>query len=360
MKNTLAVALITLILALAPRAHAANFCVSTGAQLQAALSTASDNGVDDTIKLEAGLYTGGVAVAFAYNNTSDNSSVKISGGWLSLGAIFPCVSQSFGPTVSVLSGQGVRPVLRASGGPGTSGDITVENLTIRDGLSAADAAGLEVGGTGNFSGDLLIDRVDVDSNTATTIGGGGRIGSDGGSVTLRNSLFRNNRCGAYSCAVTVFTSFGNPASLRGFVGNNTFVNNRCSAGAPGTCFGGADVGGSARQAVYNNLFFDNDGADLYLASPNVLVFNNNVAVIDGDAPSSSGGNKNVRDPGFVEAASQNYRLEPDSPLREGGTAGYGSGTLDFDGNPRLNDQQYDIGAFENQNVLFKDGFEPQI
>ena len=355
---------VTLSLALAAAraepAHGATFCVDTGAELQAALSAAADNGVNDVIKLEGGLYTGGAAVAFAYNNTSDDSSVVISGGWLSLGAMFPCVSQSFGPGASVLSGQGARPVLRASGGPGRSGAITIDNLTIRDGLSAGDAAGLDVGQTGGFSGNVLVDRVDVDGNTPAPIGGGGRIGSDGGQVTLRNSLFRNNRCGGFGCAVTVFVSFGNPASLRGYIGNNTFVDNQCSLGAPATCFGGIDVAGSARQALYNNLFFDGDGTDVYLGSANVLLFNNNLTLLDGDAPLAQGGNKNVHDPGFVDAANQDYRLESGSSLRDAGTAGYGSGAKDFDGKPRLNGPQYDVGAFENDNLLFGDSFEPQI
>ena len=359
MRTTPLVATLSLVLAAAGAepAHGATFCVDTGAELQAALSAAADNGVNDVIKLEGGLYTGGGTVAFAYNNTSDNSSVVISGGWLSLGAMFPCVSQSFGPSASVLSGQGVRPVLRASGGPGTSGAITIENLTVRDGFSTGDAAGLDVGQTGGFSGPVLIDRVDVDGNTATTIGGGGRVASDGGTVTLRNSLFRNNRCGGYTCTVEVFVSFGNSATLRGFIGNNTFVGNQCSNGAPGTCFGGIYVGGSARQAVYNNLFFDIGGADAYLGGPNVLLFNNNFTLLDGEDPLDLGGNTNVHDPGFVDAANQDFRLEPGSPMRNAGTSGYGSGTLDFDGKPRLNDQQVDIGAFENDNLVFRDGYE---
>jgi hypothetical protein len=347
-------------LALASHAHAANFCVSDGAQLQAALSAAATNGVNDVIKLEGGLYTGTGTVAFAYNNTSDNSSVTISGGWLSLGAMFPCVSQSFGPGASVLSGQGVRPVLRASGGAGTSGAITIANLTIRDGFSPSDAGGLELGQTGNFSGAVLVDRVDIDGNVATTIGGGARISSDGGTVTLRNSLFRNNRCGTFACAGDILVSFGNPATLRGFIGNNTVTDNTCGVGALATCYGGITISGSARQAVYNNLFFDTDGTDAYLAAQNVLLFNNNLTLLDGNDPLQQGGNRNVHDPGFVDAAGGNYRLTPDSPLREAGTAGYGSGTEDFDGKPRLNDQQYDIGAFENDNVLFKDAFEPTL
>ena len=146
----------------------------------------------------------------------------------------------------------------------------------------------------------------------------------------------------------------NNTEARAFIGNNTFTNNVCLGQACIT--GGLDVGGTARFAIYNNAFNLNSAADIRLDATSVL-FNNSFQLQDGTVePIDSGGNINPPDPGFVDEITD-PRLLPTSPLINAGTGDFATGTLDFDGNPRLNDVQYDIGAFENQNVLFKDGFE---
>jgi hypothetical protein len=86
---------------------------------------------------------------------------------------------------------------------------------------------------------------------------------------------------------------------------------------------------------------------------------NSLNLRDGVAPVLAYGNIDPDDPGFVDAAGGDFRLLFGSPLRNGGVSGYEYGQLDFDGNPRLNDGQYDIGAFENQDGVFRDGFEGQ-
>jgi hypothetical protein len=52
-----------------------------------------------------------------------------------------------------------------------------------------------------------------------------------------------------------------------------------------------------------------------------------------------------------------YRLRFESPLRNAGTDGYTLGPLDLDGRNRLNEAQFDIGAYENREVMLRDGFE---
>jgi hypothetical protein len=335
----------------APTARAVTFCVGDATALQNALMTANSNGEDDIVKIKPGTYAGGSGVAFAYS-TSQSDAITISGGWVDL-SIFDCVLQIGDPTDTVLSGSDVRPVLQMSGS-GTSADMTLENLTIRDG-NGAEFGGLRMS-SGNFFGDLLVDRVYFVDNVSATFNGGASIGTQG-TARVRNSWFRNNRCGSSICAVQMVVNHTNSTDTRGYFGNNTLTGNACSVGAVDCDNGGLRIGGGARVAIYNNAFYNNDDPDIRLEAPNLL-FNNFFQSTDGsDTPIALGGNINPINPGFVNAGAGNFRLLSNSPLVDAGTAGYLNGTVDFDGNPRLNDDQYDIGAFENDNVIFKSGFE---
>ncbi|MDQ1240632.1 MAG: hypothetical protein QG577_2818, partial [Thermodesulfobacteriota bacterium] len=56
----------------------ANFCVTTGTELQTALTTAASNGEDDTIKIVQGTYTGNFVYAF-----SEANNLTVEGGYTS-------------------------------------------------------------------------------------------------------------------------------------------------------------------------------------------------------------------------------------------------------------------------------------
>jgi hypothetical protein len=195
----------------AVRAHGpcVTFCVGDATALQNALMTANSNGEDDIVKIKPGTYAGGSGVAFAYS-TSQSDAITISGGWVDL-SIFDCVLQIGDPTDTVLSGSDVRPVLQMSGS-GTSADMTLENLTIRDG-NGAEFGGLRMS-SGNFFGDLLVDRVYFVDNVSATFNGGASIGTQG-TATVRNSWFRNNRCGSSICAVQMVVNHTNSTDTRG-------------------------------------------------------------------------------------------------------------------------------------------------
>jgi hypothetical protein len=336
--------------------HAATFCVDTASDLQAALTTAASNNEDDLIRVKTGSYSGGDAVAFTYS-TSQNDALTIEGGWFS-GAMVDCFFFVNDPTQTVISGSNARPVLYMDGSAGSTAAITVRNLTIRDGNSASDVGGLRIGLPG-YAGAVLVERVLFDSNVAAGYVGGAFLRSQGGPVRLRNSWFNNNRCGSNICAAEVIVN-GTQGSQFGSVGNNTFTGNACSNGAPQSCDnGGLYVAGTALFAVYNNAFYGNSGTDLRVQATNANVAGNSLHLRDGVAPVLAYSNIDPPNPGFVDAAGGDFRLVVTSPLREAGVGGFEYGEPDFDGNPRLNDSQYDIGAFENQDTVFRNSFEPE-
>jgi hypothetical protein len=356
MRTARTVCIVAAALALAPVAslHAATFCVNTVTELRDALTTAGANGENDTIRIKAGTYTpsdGGNA--FSYS-TSQNFDLTLEGGWITF--IADCGLRLEDATGTVLSGADTRRVLGMLGSSGTSGTMTVRNLTLRDGF-ADTGAGLDIGGPAGFVGNLVIDRVILRNNLAMSFGGGLRATADGGTLTLTNSLFLGNRCDSNHCAASLTVNAASSATVRAFVGGNTIVANSCSSIAPPTCeTAGVRIGGDASAAIYNNAFAFNVEADLRIQSPGLGLFNNNVEVVIG-TPGTSSGNLALSDPLFVNPPGGDYRLQFTSPLRNAGTAGYPTGSLDLDGAPRLNEVQYDIGAYENCEVVFSDGFE---
>jgi hypothetical protein len=62
------------------------------------------------------------------------------------------------------------------------------------------------------------------------------------------------------------------------------------------------------------------------------------------AASSQDTHSLCRDPGFVNAKAQDFRLRPDSPCVDAGTTV--GAEVDFDGNKRPQGRGADIGAFE--------------
>lgn len=338
-------------------AQAAIFCVANADELQQALLDASSNGVSDSIRIEAGVYTGSSGIsAFSYA-TNQNFGLAIVGGYLSLSGQ-PCVTQTLDPSLTVLNGSGGRQVLLLQPNAATGGNITVSNLTIRGGRSAQTGAGLSINGGANFAGNVTVSRVIFGRNVSSAFAGGLSIAT-AGVVNVLNNLFLGNQCNANSCAMTATVNASDPAALRAFFGNNTIVGNTCLASAPPTCdIGGMRFGGNARAVFYNNAFAFQSGADLRLNSVTTELYDNNIVSLIG-SPAAMSGNLAFADPLFVNVLDDNLRLSFASPLRNAGGNAYGLMSTDLDDNPRVIDVVVDIGAYENQllDLLFADGFE---
>lgn len=335
----------------AAAAEAAVFCVDTGPELQQALMAAASNGEADTIKVEAGTYEGSGAIAFGYS-TSQNFGLSLSGGFLS-----NCALQILQPGFTRLSGSDARQVISLHGAPGSSGALSISNLTISDGFTSQAGGGLLIG-AGGFFGNVSVTRVVFERNTSTGAGGGMSVYSEG-LVNVLNNMFLLNRCGLSSCAFTATVNAASPVGFRAWFGNNTIVGNACVSGSD--CFAtGARFGGSASSVFYNNVFAANTLGDLLLqnfSGGSTEIYNNNLVSLSGTPPAVMAGNIAFANPQFVNLLDDDLRPEFDSPLRNAGTSNFALLHDDLAGDLRVNEGVVDIGAYENIDQMFADGFE---
>lgn len=345
--------LLTLFLG-ASNASAAVFCAATSSAIRQALIVAASNGQADTIRINIGTYSASTGdIAFPYA-ASENNAITIEGGYT-----FGCGARVDKANLTVLSGSGVRQVMRFySQG---SGSVSVKNLTIEDGDSAAPGAGLSIEGpTGQFfigfTGSATVERVIFLGNRSAAEAGGLRIATRDGGITVRGNLFAFNRCGESHCSLWIESRASSPISVR--FGGNTVALNTCSLNAPLCYSGGARFSGPQNAVIYDNLFALDSGEELFLESPDVDadLYYNNIEELVGN-PSTEVGTLNVNNPEFVDALAENFRLQPTSPLRNMGNAPYALPCIDLDGNPRIVESAPDLGAYETLDFLFADGFD---
>lgn len=344
-------AVLFLLAIFATEGAAATFCVSDGDELRTALNTASNNGEDDTIRVRGGDFTASSgAVAFAYT-TSEPNDLTVEGGWQAFNGGDNCLFRINSAELTRLSGSNVRRAVFLYGLPG-AGDITVSNLTIENGQYNNGAGGAHIGGSGGYLGDISIHHVVFRYNTGT-IGGAVESGADGGRLEFVNNLIYGNSCSNTNCAASLTVNDpSNTGTFRAELLGNTIVSNFCT----GACsVDGLRIGGSAIVRVANNLF-SGHLTDLHIDAQHHLLFNN-VVHVTGVAPITATGNVALVNPGFINAAHNNYRLHPGSPLVDFSNAVLPLPSSDLDGNPRVHNSITDLGAYESQSNLFRNGFE---
>lgn len=343
-----AFSLATLALALPTGAEAAAFlCLSSSEAFKDALEIAGSNGEHDVIQLRVGTYVTG-PLPFAYFAQED-FDLTVVGGYDVVQGV-GCV-----PTrpahETVITGSGVRRALTLSGLDSSTGDITLKNVSIRNGFTSGSGGGLQIGGA--IDGDVTIERVEFLFNRAELFGGAVSGGTTGGHVRIVNSLFRENRAGVDFGAASLAAAAGEFSQFY----NNTVVLNGCTEDAPDTCDGGVRIaGGDWRLA--NSLFWGNLRVDWYAVAPFDL-FTSSVPQMDG-LPPASGTPWSIHDPHFVGGAALNdFRLTETSPLRDAGSY-FAVLDPDLDNRPRYVNTVLDVGAYEVQ-ALLRDGFEtPQF
>src|SRR5450432_2395501 len=114
-------------------AHAASFCATTSAELQADLAAAASNNQDNTIDVHLGTYAV-PAGGFMYDTITNNHSLDLEGGWYG-SSPGQCLAQQFTGNETVLDGQNADPVMSIlTGGNNTTGNITLRYFTFQNGL----------------------------------------------------------------------------------------------------------------------------------------------------------------------------------------------------------------------------------
>jgi hypothetical protein len=323
-------------------ATAADFCVHSAAEIQAALTTAATNGADDVIMIAGGNYALSTTLGFA---SSEQHAISIWGG-------FNASCDSFIHAETTLDGQHlVRPLYVGNG----NGNIQIAFLTFAAGFAANDNSGgglLAASDAGDI--DIVLNR--FIGNRATAQAGGLYAYSGSGSVRVRNNLLLANR-GAEVGGGVVQQGTGD-----GYVVSNTIVANVSdSASAPG----GLAVTGNAHFALSNNIIWSNaasGGSDFGSASSHSRISNDiGILAAGGGVADTVSGELSI-EPGFApcpDFVCLSFDLARSSPLVDVGTdtpAGGLTGS-DLGFTARLVGPHVDIGAYENYR-LFVDGFDP--
>ncbi len=343
--------------------EAATWCVGTTAELRSALAAAEGNGEDDEIRIRVGHYSaapGGTDwdSTFAYES-EEAYDLALRGGYITVFGS-PCGFRITDASQTELSGSHLEAVLVVVVGADSSADVRVELLTLRDGRAQSVGPAVQVRSVlSESNGDVSFDRVILRNNDSR-----GDLGNlvvwTSGLVSITNSLFLANRTEGGATTVALMLQSG--GSQPNLVVGNTFVGNGC---LPGDSCDAAlriasDVGGDTQVVVANNVFaVNNSNDDISVDGPLGLFLhhNNFVGLSTNVAPEVNVGNLALFNPGFVDPLGGNYRLLPDSPLRDAGHTPFVLSERDLDGLPRVSGSAVDIGAYESQDELFGDGFE---
>lgn len=335
-------------------AHANIYCVHNATELRAALTDAgvsgTSNNQDNTIRVAGGTYTTSGA-PFFFGSLS-GFALTIEGGYNSA-----CSSKDSTPGVSVLDGANLTQVLSLQ----SDGDITVRNLTIERAfynVAPGGGAAIALIGAGAtsvavFDSNVVLDNFDGFSGVSSSGSSAGLSIFGNGTVYIENNLFTGNSgptVSAFSANMTVGTVY---------ITNNTITDNtNTSSGNAIVSIGSSTVTGHVSNTIsYGNHGTSTDDFLLY-GIGKVDFFNNDYSSISGTPAPGGSGNFIGVDPQFV--AADDFHLRSTSPLLRVGTLTPAGGlpATDIEGNPRSVDGNVDIGAYENVDYIFANGFDP--
>jgi hypothetical protein len=314
-------------------AHAAVACVGNTAQLALVLNAAQNNGEDDVIKVETGTYLLNAELDYLAA-TSETFDIAIYGGYAP-----GCASLATSGS-SVLDAQNGSRAMYILG----RGRMTVYGLVFQHGNPGQAGGGaLVVSGGANTLAAVANNSFVGNQCPSNSRGSAIQVGAE--TILLNNNLFIANSGGS---AISLYPGFVAD------VNNNTVVGNQLANHVGIGAFNPASSAGT--YYVSNNVFWGNEGSDIYDQSGSVQYFHNDIGVRAGQPPLAESADMSV-DPQFDGLLS--VRPAPSSPLVN---AGYdmpygGIGSLDLGGGQRLIGAHVDIGAYESD-VLLRADFGP--
>lgn len=348
-------------------APAETYCVSTAAQLAAAIEAADASSSASEIRVRTGSYTvpaappqqGQAVHALHIDGTSD---LSLTGGWTGTN----CETRStLNPEHTVLSAGGNGKLMRIefpSFPTVSTHTVEISGISFRNAISNdLDGACLLVDSnltSGSDRATMILDRNSfrlcnntLDSSAPSAL----EVDVSNLNVYVRNNLFVDN-AGHFQ----VVRLLGRLNTTH-YVSNNTVAHNNGIGG--GRIAGLAVLGANSSNFfwVVNNIAWANGSAnansdDLFTGGDTVGVLSSNLY---GRLSSLSAGVTYISnlsaDPRFISA--NDVRLRADSPARNSG-AGAAGGSLDYDlfGTPRVQGGRIDRGAHE-YDELFGNGFE---
>lgn len=338
-----------------PPVVAANFCVTTTAQLQSALQTAQGNGENDTIRVRTGTYDA-PAGGFLYQAAAgEHFDIELSGGWHAL-AQFPCALHDDVPWSTALDGNGTTRVMRLKL-DANAGTVRVARFLFMHG----NEAGVTAGGLYISSESSDGTPVTVEGNAffenVSQVGAALEVLTSGATLAVVNNLFLLNEAGTDESA-TYLANSGNQPTTIAFT-NNTVISNHLGQSAAGTAKALYFV--ADRILVVNNNFWDNDGFDLDAGLTGIRsIYNNNYESV------LLHGTEDVQDNisvvpeyggGFLDFTPARGSALVDAGRDPPGVdSGWYLADLDLNGAQRKVGPRVDIGAFENERIFFN-GFD---
>ena len=229
-------------------ALAADFCVGTAAQLNAALTTATTNGEDDTIKVQQGTYNGN----FIYVS-EEAFGVTIKGGYTD-----GCSSRVVDATNTVLDAQNFGRVLTLNC-PSVVADFVVEGITIQNGnVSGKSGGGLYIDSNGN----AVVSTNIIANNNSSGSAGGGYINAAYSINLLDNEIYKNT-------CVDSGIAAGGGVYVISTDGPINMINNKLHHNSAKNSGGGASIGSGGAIYLFKNSINNNDargGGGLYITS----------------------------------------------------------------------------------------------
>ena len=288
-------------------ADSVTYCVSTATQLQAALSSSSDNGLnngkDALIHIVKGTYVVGLATlgqSFGYQSTAATGSLTLEGGYDA-----GCGTRTLDALATVIDGNNLSQVLVIEN---VNNEVDVSNLTFQNGNATGFGAGLQV----NFApADVatvkIFDNVIRNNHTSEFAGGlATATSSSAHFVLVYSNLITGNSAASGIGGAYILADGGEGVFYDDTVsGNSTTAMNGV---------GGAECNGTGTCEVFNSIFWGNTNWGLRLETPGAYLISNDIDTRDGSSLLLENvGNLSVL-PRFVDSANGDFRLDTGSPL----------------------------------------------